>query len=204
MIEIIDLEKEYPRKVLFNKLNFQINEGDFVVVMGESGGGKSTLLNLIGGLEEEYSGRILIDSVEAKNYKNLLKDKVTYLFQNYALMDNETVRKNLLIALKGVKEDRRSKDKLVKEALQKVGLPGVEDEKIYNLSGGEQQRVALARLILKDNDIILADEPTGNLDSHNSDKVIQILEELNKEGKTIVMVTHNEKFQDVGNRMINI
>ena len=135
---------------------------------------------------------------------NLFRNNIGYLFQNYALVDNYTVSKNLDIALEYVKVTDKDKKKLKEEALDKVGLLDKLNNKVFELSGGEQQRVALARLMLKKNDIILADEPTGSLDENNKNIILKLLKQLNNEGKTIVVVTHDKVVADICHREINI
>lgn len=200
MIEIEHLEKSFSGKVLFKDMNLTINDGEFIVFSGKSGCGKTTLLNMIGALEPVDKGTIKVDHrdiAEKRNQLNYYRYKVGFLFQNYALVDNKTVRQNLNL----VKNSCRN-DVTLERVLEEVSLANKIDEKVYRLSGGEQQRVALARLMLKKCDIILADEPTGSLDRDNAQTVIDILHGMNQKGKTIIMVTHDEYFKHVGNRNI--
>ncbi len=201
MIEIKNIDKAFEGKQVFKNFSEKIESGEFVVFSGESGCGKTTLLNIIGGLEKTDSGCVIVDGIDIGKRKNKLKYfrfKVGFLFQNFALMENETVEENLKIV-------RNLNDPhLISETLKKVELEGYEEKKIYKLSGGEQQRVALARLMLKKCDIILADEPTGSLDKRNASTVIEILKELNKEGKTVIIVTHDESIKKMGNRIIEL
>ena len=166
IIELKGVTKSYNKKILDN-FNMSINENEFVAIVGESGKGKSTLLNIVGLLENGDSGEIIIDgesNIEPNSSKasKILRYKINYLFQNFALIDEETVMKNLMLALKYVSINNMDKVNRIKEALDKVGLSGYEDKKVFELSGGEQQRVAIARCILKPSKIILADEPTGS------------------------------------------
>ncbi|ARO59388.1 Macrolide export ATP-binding/permease protein MacB [Bacillus cereus] len=192
MIELVNINKKFGNKVVLKDFSLKIEDTDFIAIVGESGKGKTTLLNIIGLLEQSDSGDIIIEEQMNPNKKQTLllqREKLAYLFQNYALMENETVEKNLLIALEYQKNiDKR---KIIKEALQKVNLPNYEKKKIFELSGGEQQRIALARILIKKCDYILADEPTGNLDNNNRDLVFNILKDLNEDGKTIIFVTHD-------------
>lgn len=201
MIEIKNLNKTFGEKVIFQNFQYQIPKGSMVAIVGASGSGKSTLLNMIGLLDFEYDGSILFDGLEIskmsdKKKTEYIRNHINYLFQNYALIDEETVEENLLLALTYEKMSQKEKLLKINETLILVGLENYHEKKVYTLSGGEQQRVALARIILKRGDIILADEPTGNLDDSNSEIVIDILKELQKEGKTIVIVTHNQKIAD--------
>ena len=179
--------------------------GEFVVLMGRSGGGKSTLLNMMGLLERPDSGEIKIDGKSRFTNKEIMlmqRNKFGYLFQNYALIDNETVEKNLLIALTYRKNVNKAEE--IKKVLNAVNLPNYEKRRIFELSGGEQQRIALARVILKNCDYIFADEPTGNLDKKNSEIIFDILETLNGEGKTVVYVTHNLGLANCANTKIEL
>ncbi len=202
MIEIKHLYKRFDEKQLFSDLNLTIRDGEFVVFWGESGCGKTTLLNMIGSLEKIDHGEILVNHKDIslrKNQREYLKNEVGFLFQNFALIEAKTVRENLNM----VKPNIRS-EYTVEQVLEYVGLSDMIDKKVYKLSGGEQQRVALARLMLKKCSIILADEPTGSLDPNNSNKVIELLKSFNKMGRTVVLVTHVEKYKQMGFRTIEI
>jgi putative ABC transport system ATP-binding protein len=179
-----------------------IQDGEFVVFCGESGCGKSTLLNMIGCLEKPDSGSIIIDDIDIWNYKNkreLFSCKYGFLFQNFALLEGKTVVQNLQIIQKKARSDTT-----VDEALARVGLQDKKDTRVYKLSGGEQQRLALARLMLKKCDIILADEPTGSLDEQNADLVMNILHSINQSGKTVILVTHSSKIIESEKRVIKL
>lgn len=202
MIKIENLKKSFGERVLFQNVNFNIESGEFLILKGESGCGKTTLLNMVGALEYPDSGKIFIDDkniFDRKNQMWLYGEKIGFLFQNFALIEHKTVSENLNI----IKKKYRS-EITIEKSLEKVGLADKLDSKVYTLSGGEQQRVALARLMLKKCDIILADEPTGSLDRENADKVIEILKTMNSQGKTIIMVTHDELYQKIGTRYIKI
>lgn len=205
MIELVNINKKFGNKVVLKDFSLKIEDTDFIAIVGESGKGKTTLLNIIGLLEQSDSGDIIIEEQMNPNKKQTLllqREKLAYLFQNYALMENETVEKNLLIALEYQKNiDKR---KIIKEALQKVNLPNYEKKKIFELSGGEQQRIALARILIKKCDYILADEPTGNLDNNNRDLVFNILKDLNEDGKTIIFVTHDTELASRAKKIITI
>ncbi len=197
MIEIKQLCKSFEKSVIFDNFNLTVKTGDFAVFSGASGAGKTTLLNMIGSIEPVDSGSICVDGVDItqkKNQINYLKTKVSFLFQNFALIENKTVLENLKI-IKG----KAKNDVTIEAALAKVGMSDKLHEKVYKLSGGEQQRIALARVMIKKCDIILADEPTGSLDRKNADNVISLLKDLNEVGKTIIMVTHDPNYQNIGN-----
>lgn len=202
MITIKNLSKSFGEKKLFENYSLQINDGEFVIFTGVSGCGKTTLLNMIGSLESADSGEIEVDGMDItqkKNQREYLKRKVGFLFQNFALVDNKTVEENLKL----VKNNCRI-GVSIEEALEMVGLSDKAKQKVYSLSGGEQQRAALARLIVKKCDCVLADEPTGSLDRKNADTVFSILEKINESGKTVIMVTHDESFREKGKRVIEL
>ncbi|MEK5332633.1 ATP-binding cassette domain-containing protein [Lysinibacillus sp. FSL W8-0992] len=202
MIEIKNLNKSFGNRELFKDFSLTIQDGEFIVISGPSGCGKTTLLNMIGAIEQIDSGKILVDKMDISQKKNQLNyfgNKVGFLFQNFALIEDKTVSYNL----KMIKQKNRSSISL-EEALNSVGLLNKLNDKIYTLSGGEQQRIALARLMIKKCDIILADEPTGSLDKANADVVINILKNMNKDGKTIILVTHDEDIKKRGERIVEI
>ncbi len=188
--------KRFGDKTLFHKYSLEIAQGDFVAIMGESGAGKTTLLNIMGLLEKPDSGEISLCGHKNLSFssplaKKLRQEKISYLFQNYGLIDTDTVAENMKLATHFKKLNRQSEQELIANALAQVGLQGYEQRKVYTLSGGEQQRVALAKIIAKSPQIIFADEPTGSLDENNRNYVLEILKELNRQGKTIVVVTHD-------------
>ena len=202
MIKIDKISKTFGQKVLFDNFSLEINDGDFVVITGESGCGKTTLLNIIGSLESVDFGHITVDGLDIHkkaNQTSYLRNRVGFLFQNFALIDNKTVLKNLKI----VKKNCRS-NVSIDQALEAVGLSDKKEQRVYSLSGGEQQRIALARLMLKKCKYIIADEPTGSLDRKNAQVVISILKKMNESGKTIILATHDESLKNVGGRLINL
>ncbi len=202
MIELKNVCKKFGDHVIFENYNLKIDDGEFIILSGDSGCGKTTLLNIIGGLEKPDDGKVLVNGLDVYNKKNqleLYRHVYGFLFQNFGLIENKTVRENLSIfkksALSGVS---------IEEALSYVGLSGKSDSVVYELSGGEQQRIALARLLIKKCSIILADEPTGSLDKNNAETVLSLLDGLNRDGKTIVLVTHDEKIKQSGRKVIGI
>lgn len=201
-VHVEGLEKSFGDHVLFQDFNMSISQGEFVVFSGQSGCGKTTLLNMIGALEPFDGGTIHVDDRDISQRKNRLRyfsDTVGFLFQNFALFEDRTVRKNLEI----IKPKNRSKTS-VEEALESVGLRSKLESKVYTLSGGEQQRVALARLMVKKCELVLADEPTGSLDRANADVVMEILKGLNRMGKTVILVSHDPEIKKAGNRVIEL
>lgn len=202
MISVEHISKSFGSHILFSDLSMKVDDGDFLILKGASGCGKTTLLNMIGGLEPVTTGHIFLDDKDISLSKNqlwLYGERLGFLFQNFALVEHKTVRENLSM----IKPRFRS-NVTIEKALELVGLPDKENHKVYTLSGGEQQRVALARLICKRCDVILADEPTGSLDRTNADNIISILKDLNQNGKTVIMVTHDPRYQTIGNRYIEL
>lgn len=195
-IEMKNIGKSYGDKVILKDFDLKVRKGVFLGIKGESGKGKTTLLNIIGTLES-YEGEYklngeYVDFEDKKKKRKYLKDDIGYLFQNYALIDDLTVYDNLVIVLD--KKDKQNEKDLLDNVLKKVGLDsGYLDKKIYTCSGGEQQRIAIARLMLKDCNIILADEPTGSLDDKNKEIVMNLICDLNREGKTVIMVSHDDE-----------
>lgn len=191
MITISNLYKAFDSKVLFNDFSLEIPDGSFVVVSGDSGCGKTTLLNMIGAIEKPDKGTITVSGINpsARRSRNkYFSETVGFLFQNFALLENKTVQKNLEIIKKSTRTDVE-----IEDALKRTGLSDKSKTKVYKLSGGEQQRLALARLMIKKCSVILADEPTGSLDEENGRVVMEILHELNRQGKTVIIVTHNRE-----------
>lgn len=207
IIKLEHINKSYKEQVVLKDLNLEINEGEIVSIMGESGCGKSTILNIMGLLDKADSGNLVIQDIvnpkiNSKQAMLLQRNTIGYLFQNFALIEQLTVDKNLDIALNYVKGiDKKLKKQ---EVLEEVGLKGFENKKVYQLSGGEQQRVALARLMLKPCNIILADEPTGSLDEKNRSIVLNLLKKLNQHGKTIVIVTHDPFIKTICSNSISL
>ncbi|MDR1467092.1 MAG: ABC transporter ATP-binding protein [Oscillospiraceae bacterium] len=202
------INKKFRDKEIFKDFNLEISERDFVAITGESGAGKTTLLNMMGLIEEPDSGILEFSGERAgrpnsQKASRIIRYNIGYLFQNFALLENDTVKKNLLIGLKYVKVSSKEKDYMIKKALGEVGLADFENRKIYELSGGEQQRVAIARVMLKPSIIILADEPTGSLDEDNKKVVVSLLKDLNKT-KAIVIVTHDPNVANEASRIIEI
>lgn len=190
MIEAVDISKRYRDHDVLESFHASIETNSLTVITGESGKGKTTLLNILSLLERPDRGTVTIDAISdpsPKQILNLRRHTISYLFQNYGLIDEYTVEKNLRVSLTYRKDPGPS----VSEALAQVGLGGYEKRKVYELSGGEQQRVALARILLKDAHYVFADEPTGNLDKGNRDVVIKLLRGLADSGKGVVLATHD-------------
>ena len=201
-VVVVDkIHKQYHDHVIFDDFSMEIEQGSFVAIQGASGSGKSTLLNMIGLLDSPDKGNIVI--LDKKNVKPFSRQaKIGYLFQNFALIDNKSVYYSLYLSIDHFSFPDK-KERILK-ALEDVGLKGFENKKICECSGGEQQRVALARLLIKPCQLILADEPTGSLDSVNKEVVFKILKKMQSQGKTIVIVSHDEELVERADRIINI
>ncbi|MFE9242262.1 ABC transporter ATP-binding protein [Nocardiopsis sp. NPDC006938] len=195
MITLNDLGKSFGSRVLWEGLDLTVEPGRMLALVGASGSGKTTLLNCMGLLDKPSSGRIVFEGTDVTRLgpgrqRRFRRDHLGYLFQNYALIENATVRANLDVARR-----RRTRTEHA-SALSRVGLAGREAEKVHHLSGGEQQRVALARLMVKRPSLVLADEPTGALDGDNAAMVVDVLREMSREGCAVVVATHNDTVRD--------
>jgi len=213
MIKIANLEKTYRTEevetVALNKLSFEIKEGEFVAVMGPSGCGKSTLLNIVGLLDDPDEGSYQFNGIEVAKFNerkraDLRKRNIGFVFQSFNLIDELTVFENVELPLiyTGVKAADRKKR--VEAVLDKVQIMHRRNHYPQQLSGGQQQRVAVARAVVNKPKLILADEPTGNLDSHNGSEVMQMLTDMNEQGTTIIMVTHSEHDARFSHRIIRM
>ncbi|UQZ46153.1 ABC transporter ATP-binding protein [Bacillus sp. PK3-037] len=205
MIELKSISKSFDGKSVLSNFSIHIEENEFVSIVGKSGSGKTTLLNIISLLDYPDEGEVVIlgyENPKSKEVMKLRRENLGYIFQNYVLMDNETVLTNLLLSTAYAKDFDKNK---LSEALEMVGLDkSFLKKKVYQLSGGEQQRVAIARIILKPCDIILADEPTGNLDEYNKNIILSLFHQLKKMGKTIICVTHDPEIAGCSDRVINL
>lgn len=209
MCELVDVSKSYQDHVVLNKMSMTVRQGEMVAITGRSGSGKTTMLNIMGLLEKPDSGAVrLFDQasprINSARANILLRTRLCYLFQNCALIDEATVDYNLEVPLIYAKKARREKQELKMAVLEKVGLSISLKQKIYELSGGEQQRVAIARILLRPCDLILADEPTGSLDADNRNEIMRILKELNNAGKTIIIVSHDQYVAEACGRTVKL
>lgn len=206
VIEVKKIVKAFDEHKVFNEFSMDVAENEFIAIEGKSGSGKSTLLNMLGLLDTPDSGSIRLFGEEVKPFskkaEKFLKYKIGYLFQNFALLDSETVAYNILLSIEHHK--MANKEERVCKALEMVGLSGYEKKKVYQCSGGEQQRIAIARLLVKPCELILADEPTGSLDSENKKIMFELLEKIRKMGKTIVVVSHDDEYQHYCDRVIQL
>lgn len=192
-----------------NSVNFEVKQGEFVAVMGPSGCGKSTLLNIVGLLDNPSDGAYYFDGINVANFKekqrtNLRKGNIGFVFQSFNLIDELTVYENIELPLLYLKMSSAERKKRVSEVMERLSISHRRKHFPQQLSGGQQQRVAIARAVVSNPKLILADEPTGNLDSSNGLDVMKLLSELNKEGTTIVMVTHSSHDAEFAHRVVNL
>lgn len=209
-IELNNISKSYGNRRIIDNLSFHIEEKEIVAIVGKSGSGKSTILNMIGLLETYDDGEILLKEkklpdLNSKEATLLRRNEINYLFQTNALISEKTVRENLLLAMEYVDIKDEEKFKKISEILDRLDILDIKDQKANTVSGGEAQRVALARCILKPGDLILADEPTGSLDPKMSNEVFSLLLSLrNDYNKTILIVTHDMDMAKKCDRAIDI
>lgn len=213
MISLRNIEKYFqhgPNKsFVLRRVNLEIREGEFLSIMGPSGAGKSTLLHLIGMHDSDWTGEYdlmehAVHRLSKKDRAELYKRYFGFVFQSYHLLDNLTVYENLEVPLTYRNIKRAERESIVADVLDRFQIVGKKDLFPNQLSGGQQQLVAVARAVISSPQIILADEPTGNLHSGQGEDIMQLFKKLNSEGTTIVQVTHNEKNATYGNRIIQL
>ena len=213
MISLRNIEKSYPvgpqRSYVLRQVTLDIKEGEFVTIMGPSGAGKSTLLSILGMFDGDYTGEYLfggqpVHGIKPKQRQELGKANVGFVFQQYHLLDDLTVAENLDIPLSYRNVKKSERQSLVADTLDRFQMVGKKDLFPRQLSGGQQQLVAVARAIIAKPKVILADEPTGNLHSEQAREIMELFKTLNKQGTTIVQVTHSEANAAYGNRIIRL
>jgi putative ABC transport system ATP-binding protein len=213
MIKTTDLVKIFRtdevETTALNKVNITVEKGEFVAIMGPSGCGKSTLLNILGLLDSPSGGQYFFDGQEVAKYKekqrtNLRKGNIGFVFQSFNLIDELTVYENVELPLLYLKVSPSERKKRIEEVLERMKIAHRRKHFPQQLSGGQQQRVAIARAVVTRPQLILADEPTGNLDSANGEEVMGLLTELNNEGTTIIMVTHSPSDADKAHRIVQL
>lgn len=213
LIEIQDIGKDYQEGETtvqaIKQMTFFIDDGEFVSIMGQSGSGKSTLLSILGGLNHPSRGRILMDSLDiyklsSEQRADLRSEYIGVIFQSFQLIPYLTVLENVKLPMSITGRKAKEQDTMARDVLAKVGLANKADRLPDKLSGGEQERVAIARAIVNKPPILLADEPTGNLDSTTADEIMNLLKELNSDGLTIIMVTHNPEACKHTSRIIQV
>ena len=213
MIRLDKITKIYDAKVenkkALDEVSLTIDNGEFVAIMGPSGSGKSTLLNIIGCMDSVTDGSYYVDDIEVSRLNKLdihrfRKKNIGFVFQHFALRDYYTACENSELPLLANNIRRKDRKRIINEQLKKLNIVEEKDKLPKKMSGGQQQRVAIARALVTNADIILADEPTGALDQSTGQEVINILREINNQGKTVVLVTHDINIASSTNRIINI
>lgn len=213
MIKTVDLQKVFRTDEVetwaLNEVNIEVKEGEFVAIMGPSGCGKSTLLNILGLLDNPTGGSYFLNGVDVANYSesqrtSLRKGIIGFVFQSFNLIDELNVYENIELPLLYMGVPAGERKQRVEDAMNRMAIAHRVKHFPQQLSGGQQQRVAIARAVVANPKLILADEPTGNLDSKNGKEVMELLTELNKEGTTIVMVTHSQHDASYASRIINL
>ncbi|UOB79737.1 ABC transporter ATP-binding protein [Bacillus sp. ZJS3] len=210
MIQLANVAKGFGKNNFsaLKDINLTIEKGEMIAIMGPSGSGKSTLLNIIGLIDSPSAGKYFLDGMDTStlksNYHKYRNMEVGFVFQNFSLLDDYTVVENVMLPLVYRRISHKKRMKISKEMLKMVGLEGHINKYPYELSGGEQQRTAIARALAQDTKIILADEPTGALDQENGKKIMSILKEINKQGKTVLVVTHDQKVAAYCQRTIRL
>lgn len=213
MIRLENISKIYDAKIdttkALDNVSLQINDGELVAIMGPSGSGKSTLLNIIGCMDTATEGKYYVDDVEVSLLKKSQRDSfrkknIGFVFQHFALMDYYTAYENIELPLIANNVRKSERKKIVQQQLEHLGITSQRNKLPKKMSGGQQQRVAIARALVTNVDIILADEPTGALDQKTGQEVLALLKEINSTGKTVIIVTHDEKIAADCNRVIMI
>jgi putative ABC transport system ATP-binding protein len=207
MITLENVEKYYGRTHVLRGITLDVGKGDFIAITGSSGSGKSTLLNLVGGMDRPEAGRIIVGGEEITSYREeeltlYRRKRIGFIFQFFNLLPNITVFENIRmpLLLNGITDEKK-----VRKFIQRVGLEGKEESLPYQLSGGQQQRVAIARALIHEPEIILADEPTGSLDSGTGAAIMDLVKELADEtGKTVILVTHEAYLAGYAKRNVRI
>ncbi|CCC79669.1 ATP-binding cassette domain-containing protein [Lactiplantibacillus plantarum] len=212
-LELHDIRKAYTlnhqENVILKGINLNFERGEFISILGESGGGKSTLMNIIGGLDHQYDGDVLLDgqslrSMNVRQMDRYRRETIGFIFQNFNLVSYLTVLDNVMLSLKMTKTSHAQQVQQAQDLLKRVGLEQQTHQYPNELSGGQKQRVAIARALASDPDIIIADEPTGALDSENTQEVMDILYSIAAEGKLVITVTHSQEVADYGTRIVHL
>ena len=211
IITVDNINKTYKNGSLelqvLKNISFKVDKGEFLAIMGSSGSGKSTMMNILGCLDNQYEGRYILDGIDiSKSSENELSEirnkKIGFIFQSFNLLPRLTALENVELPLVYSSVPKEERHKRANELLEMVGLKDRTHHRPNELSGGQRQRVAIARALVNNPSIILADEPTGNLDSKSEGEIIEILQKLNKMGKTIVIVTHEPSIGEIAERKI--
>ncbi len=209
ILSVKNVSKVIGQEKILKNITLSVNKGEFLSIIGPSGSGKSTLLYILGLLDTPTSGEVIIENnpvyFNDKNRLSTLRNKkFGFVFQFHYLINELTLEENIMVPMLKAKVDKEVAIKKAVELLEKLGLKGKEKRKPYQISGGEQQRVSIARALSNNPDILIADEPTGNLDSKNTEKVMEIFKQINQEGRTIVMVTHEIDLAEKTDRIVKM
>jgi len=209
MIDAKNINVKFGKRQILKDLNFKVKKGEYISIIGKSGAGKTTFLNVISTLEKKYSGNVLYENKDVRDYNdfeisNLRNKKIGFIFQNFNLLEDFTVIENIMLPARLTKIDEIELNEKALGLLNKFELDLTKNQYPHELSGGEKQRVAIARALINKPEIIFADEPTGNLDSKMSLEISKILSKLNKEGQTIVMVTHDKELAKSSNKILEL
>jgi putative ABC transport system ATP-binding protein len=211
MLEIKEVSKVYGQGtacvVALDNISFKVEKGEFIALMGHSGSGKSTLLNIIGGLDRLSAGQVILDgqrldSLDEKELVRIRREKISYVFQQYHLLPSLSALENVLLPLTFRNDEKKTGRAM--ELLEKMGLGKRATHRPGQLSGGEQQRVAIARALVNDPVLTLADEPTGNMDQKTGNEILDLFDQLNAEGRTIIMVTHNPEAAKRARKVVHL
>ena len=211
MIELKNISVSYGKKDTrtdaLKNINLTINKGEFVTISGKSGCGKTTLLNVLGGIIMPDSGHYFFNSEDVSKFTDkkisVFRNKsISFVVQHFALINDRTVYENILLPLKYRKKDSSLSNERIDSVLKELGILSKKNKYPFQISGGEKQRVAIARCVISNTEVILADEPTGALDEETGQKILDILKQLNNKGKTIIMVTHDVELSKAGSRRI--
>lgn len=213
VLNMTDISKAYylgdEEQVVLNRIKLTVNKGDFVAILGPSGSGKSTLMNMIGCLDSPSSGEYSlshqkVDELDEAELANIRNKEIGFIFQQFQLLPRLSARQNVELPLVYAGLQDKERKKRAEEMLNKVGLAEKINHQPNQLSGGQQQRVAIARAMVTEPTILLADEPTGALDQKTSQQIMELFQELHKEGKTIIMITHDQHIAKNASRIVHI
>lgn len=213
MIELKGVTKIYEgsdyKTIALDKVDLTVDEGEFLAIMGPSGSGKTTLLNIIGCMDSPTEGQYLLGKEDVSGYSSkklteIRKNHISFVFQNFALMPDYTIYENIEVPLLAKNIKRGKRKTIIEEQMELLGISGLGNKLPSQVSGGQQQRAAIARALVAENPIILADEPTGALDQQTSRELMEIFSKLNTDGKTIILITHDPKVAEYANRVIHI
>lgn len=213
IIELKKIGKVYgsgdASTMALKNVNLKIEEGEFWSIMGPSGSGKSTLLNIIGCMDKPTSGSYILKGQDVSDYNanelsTMRNEVISFVFQNFALLNDYSVYDNIVLPLNCRRMSQKEKRERARAIMEKLGIEKLSKKKPTQISGGQQQRVAIARALISEPDILLADEPTGALDRKNGEELMKILKEINEEGRTVIIVTHDEKVASVAKKRLYI